>query len=225
MASTANVILNNIIKPILPYMIPPHIKTDLIDPLSIIVKLAILSYKPVGTKISIGNNRIWIQSPTILQGPVRTIYGDKKTDLNILQTPLWFACNYYLSTCTDRKYKWLFEKAIKGLMVLRLTYDADEIVYTISRLIQLIEPFVENENQPQVLIGKTSDIEMKHAIFKNLNSVWDSEAQRILTLFFSKIDGCGEMTAKKLYYINALEIYLSGVDEDFIVMYNYIFKK
>ena len=35
-------------------------KNDILDPLSVIVKLLIYYYKPIGTKISVGNNRIYI---------------------------------------------------------------------------------------------------------------------------------------------------------------------
>jgi hypothetical protein len=36
-------------------------KNDTLDPLSVIIKLFIYAYKPVGTKISISNNKIQIQ--------------------------------------------------------------------------------------------------------------------------------------------------------------------
>ena len=38
-----------------------NIKTYLLDPLSVIVKLAILSNKPIGTKLLIQNNVIYFQ--------------------------------------------------------------------------------------------------------------------------------------------------------------------
>ena len=39
-------------------------KNDILDPLSIIIKMFIYSFKQVGTKISIGNNKLCIQGNT-----------------------------------------------------------------------------------------------------------------------------------------------------------------
>ena len=43
-------------------------KNMVLDPLTCIIRLAILSFKPVGTKISINNNRITYCEPSIFQG-------------------------------------------------------------------------------------------------------------------------------------------------------------
>ena len=40
-----------------------NIKLFILDPLSVIIKLAIISNKPVGTKILIQNNIIFFQEP------------------------------------------------------------------------------------------------------------------------------------------------------------------
>ena len=47
---------------------PSHnVSIQLLDPLSIIIKLGIISLKPVGTKIAIFNNQLHVQDPTFLQ--------------------------------------------------------------------------------------------------------------------------------------------------------------
>ena len=73
-------------------------KNDILDPLSIIVKLYLYYSKPVGTKISVGNNRVYIQNSTYIQGVWRRYNGDSKNDINILVCPILFACVYYLTT-------------------------------------------------------------------------------------------------------------------------------
>ena len=78
-------------------------KNDILDPLSIIVKLFIYSYKPAGTKISIGNNRIYIQESTYIQGIIRKINGDTKNDITILTCPVLYACLNYLKN-TDNQF-------------------------------------------------------------------------------------------------------------------------
>lgn len=69
----------------------------LLDPLSVIVKLAILANKPVGTKVCIQNNVMSFQDPGIFQGFCRAIYNLNKTDLHYMYNPIQLACLHFLS--------------------------------------------------------------------------------------------------------------------------------
>ena len=71
-------------------------RTQILDPLSAIIYLAILSYKPVNTKISISNNCIHIQDVGIFQAFVRYLFRDNKYLLNLLYNPIEFACEHFL---------------------------------------------------------------------------------------------------------------------------------
>ena len=55
-------------------------KQYILDPLSVIIKLAIISHKPVGTKISICNNLVGIQENGIFQPIVRFMLQNTKED-------------------------------------------------------------------------------------------------------------------------------------------------
>ena len=87
-------------------------KNDILDPLSVIIKLFLYSYKPIGTKISILNNKIIIQDNTFYQGGVRKLYGDSKNDINIMFLPIIYACEKYLNKENKKLYKPLFERAL-----------------------------------------------------------------------------------------------------------------
>lgn len=50
-------------------------KLYLLDPLSVIIKLAILGNKPVGTKLLIQNNVIYFQEPGFFQSITRFYYS------------------------------------------------------------------------------------------------------------------------------------------------------
>jgi len=67
-------------------------KNDILDPLSLAIKLYIYSYKHAGTKISILNNKIDIQEIGIFQSIIRTIKGDTKNNLINMLFPLTYAC-------------------------------------------------------------------------------------------------------------------------------------
>lgn len=72
-------------------------KNYLLDPLSVIVKLAILANKPIGTKVCIQNNVMTFQDPGIFQGLCRTMYNLNKTDLHYMYNPIQLACAHFLS--------------------------------------------------------------------------------------------------------------------------------
>jgi hypothetical protein len=71
--------------------ISTFIKTDkkerfdmILEPLQSIIQLALISYCPIGSKLSIVNNILQIQIPTWTQGVTRSLNQDKKDDLFFL---------------------------------------------------------------------------------------------------------------------------------------------
>lgn len=113
---------------------------QIIDPLSSIVRLAIYYYKPVGTKLGISNNVIWFQNPTLIQGAIRTIYRDRKTDLHNLYQPIQKACQWYLIENCDSRMIHIFKLAKNGLVKLKKTYKHFPLVcHCISYYVDVIE--------------------------------------------------------------------------------------
>ena len=74
-----------------------NLKTFLLDPLSVIIKLAIIGNKPVGTKILISKNIIYFQEPGPFQALCRMFFKTNKTDLQYMYNPIEFACKQFLS--------------------------------------------------------------------------------------------------------------------------------
>ena len=94
---------------------------QLLEPLSTIIRLAILYFDLQGTKIAIYNNRIFTQKPTIMQGTIRWTYGNKRNELHYLYKPIIIAIHKYNAKDNDN-IKMIFEYAVKGLEKLRNTY-------------------------------------------------------------------------------------------------------
>jgi hypothetical protein len=69
----------------------------ILNPLTVIIKLSILSCKPIGTKIHIQNNIIYFQEPGIFQSITRYIFKSNKSHLQYLYNPIKFACQLYLT--------------------------------------------------------------------------------------------------------------------------------
>jgi len=103
----------------------------ILDPLSVIIKLAILSNKPIGTKICISRNIIYFQEPGIFQGLCRYFLKTNKTDLQYMYNPIELACQQYLSKIAiqdDPKLKDLFTCAQNGILKLIETYKQCSIM-------------------------------------------------------------------------------------------------
>jgi hypothetical protein len=97
----------------------------ILDPFSTIVKLAVLSNKPLGTKLNIASNVIYIQEPSILQPIYRYSFSTNKTNLQYLYNPIEFACKIYLTQSYTTRYPTiieLFRCAQNGLSKLSETY-------------------------------------------------------------------------------------------------------
>ena len=63
-------------------------RDSILDPLTCLVRLSILDFKPLGTKISLNNNKIKYNEPNVLQGAIRWTNGDAREDLHNLFNPL-----------------------------------------------------------------------------------------------------------------------------------------
>jgi DNA polymerase III delta prime subunit len=108
-----------------------NIKLFVLDPLSVIIKLAILSNKPVGTKLLIQNNVVYFQEPGIFQSVCRTFFKSNKTDLQYIYNPIQIACQTFLKkefTQKTPRITNLFMCAQNGLKKLIETYKNCSII-------------------------------------------------------------------------------------------------
>ena len=108
-----------------------NIKLFLLDPLSVIIKLAIIGNKQIGTKVLIQNNVIYLQEPGPFQALCRLIYKSNKTDLQYIYNPIHIACETFLSKEAVQKtprLKNLFICAQNGLKKLTDTYKNCSII-------------------------------------------------------------------------------------------------
>ena len=103
----------------------------MLDPLSTIIKLAVLGKKDIGCKISISNNQIYIQENGIFQGVARYYLGLTKNDIHYLSTPIEIACKRYLTLEKIKKISnitLIFTCAQQGLNNLMITYNTTPII-------------------------------------------------------------------------------------------------
>ena len=110
-------------------------RADLIlEPMQVMIQLAMLAHSPIGTKISVSNNILSIQPPTFTQGVVRWWNNDNKDDLYYLFHAIRRYYKWYKNQ-NDIVYQYILEWAIKGIDKLSETYnkaDKNNIRHTLA---------------------------------------------------------------------------------------------
>jgi hypothetical protein len=191
------------------------IKNDTLDPLSVIIKLFIYAHKQVGTKLSIGSNKIHIQEPGMFQGTVRKYYGDKKNDVNIIFFPIIFACKYYLGNKKLRsRFIHLFGVVVGSFDKLKETYQGNEIIYNIDQLKSIAQNFIDNETfDPNTLYSSYDSPggKIKQGIYSHINTIWNDSR---LNVIFGMIEEIHHTTALEIRMglVNSLNVYMSCID-------------
>ena len=118
------------------FMTQKREKNLILEPLTVIFRLAILKYKPPNTKLSIKDNGIVYQGPTYDQGIIRMIEGDTREDLHNLYHPILKSIEWY----SYNEYKFLYDECITGLNILNSVYDRNSTIrHTISHYVSVIQ--------------------------------------------------------------------------------------
>lgn len=113
-------------------------KNLILEPISCIMKLILLQYKQKGTKISVNNNAILFNEPSLGQGFLRSIYGDCREDLHNLYYPILRCVQWY--SHEDPHFKYFYQECKKGLLLLIDVYDNNSTIHhTLSHYISIIE--------------------------------------------------------------------------------------
>ena len=198
-------------------------RSDMIlEPLQVMTQLAILSYSPIGTKVSVSDNILQLHKPHLFQGVYRWYNSDGKDDL------------YYLFHAIRRYYKWYkkelvsdddddednsdFEQeaddennkimifnyilkcGISGLDKLIQTYSATEQT-TITHTLQLYKNILSMET-PDVFKNASEDSVSIDTVFQNIKSVYSDNMLELLYNGLVILDKCEEIY--KPYYIDGL---------------------
>ena len=69
--------------------------SQILEPFSTLLKLAIVSFKNTGVKIAINNNKLYLQEPGVFQGTIRYAWGNNREELHYLLKPLMRCIELY----------------------------------------------------------------------------------------------------------------------------------
>ncbi len=156
----------------------------ILDPISTIIKLCILSKKPVGCKICVSDNTIFIQDVGIFQALVRYVYKTNKIDIQYLYNPIELACAHFLTEPflkNNPNIKNLFINAQKGILSLVETYKNFTIItHTLFFYYNIIANYLgEKYNDKLFMRDNISNVYNKELVSK-LNAIWTNERIKIV---------------------------------------------
>jgi len=189
-------------------------KNDIFDPLSLVIKLYIYSYKPARTKISILNNKIEFQEDGLFQSTVRTIKRDTKNDLINMLLPLTYACVIYLGIKERTHYIKIFEEVIISLDKLNKVYESNEITQNIEQLKNIVSKFVADKDfVPQTIIPNWDEPStiLKKSFYSQTNSVWTPNRFKILFGYIDEIEN-SKSEENTIILIISLNTFMNYID-------------
>ena len=161
-----------------------NIKSFVLDPLSVIIKLAILGNKPIGTKILIQNNIIYFQEPGIFQSFCRYVYNSNKTDIQYMYNPIEIACINFLSKdyiSKKPRIKQLFISALAGLKKLMETYkNTSIIVLCLNYYYAIIMNHMEGQPSENLFYKDGMTYLYTKEVVELLNSQWSEEKIKVV---------------------------------------------
>lgn len=180
-------------------------KSHVIEPITCMIRLAMLGFKPKGTKICIFDNSIYIQEPSVFQGPIRWMSGDNRNDIHYLMEPINKAlkrCNSTNSSASSENLKNIYKLAMKGLVRLKSSYakyhnTSSLTSHCIELYIKTIQDHLEG-NQTEDSEG--DDEESKTYNF--LGDLWSEEQLRLINQLFQQ---CTSDKRDSSPYLKAIE--------------------
>lgn len=188
----------------------------ILDPLSVIIKLYILSKKQIGCKLCIYNNSIILQDSGIFQSFIRYYFNNSKNDIQYLYNPIEIASYIYLSKDFIEKFptiKILFQHAIKGLENLIGTYNNNNnniIIHSLYMYINIISNHTGDRYNERLFIRDSISNIYTNEVINKFKLLWTDDKIKILIEmieFIEKINNTNES-------IRCLEEFISSIDKD-----------
>jgi len=165
-------------------------KIDMIlEPLQSMLQLALLSVCPVGTKLRIKENILYLQMPNIAQPIVRWYNADKKDDLYFLYAVIKRFITWYNPELNDKSimtlelYKLIITMSIEGLNNLFKTYTASDS-NTVIHVIQMYKNLLEYNNdkimlEDYIVDGEKNKVNIDE-VFEKIITIYDNNILHVM---------------------------------------------
>lgn len=158
-------------------------KIDMIlEPLQAMIQLALLSICPIGTKLRIQENILYLQTPTITQSIARWYNSDKKDDLYFLYSVVKRYIKWYNPAVNKKSplhadlYQLITKMAKEGFDNLFKTYSSSDS-NTVIHVIQMYKNLLEFHNDKILVDEYIVDVEKNKVnideVFERIIEIYD----------------------------------------------------
>tara|TARA_B100000470_G_scaffold208224_1_gene184876 strand:+ start:1627 stop:2358 length:732 start_codon:yes stop_codon:yes gene_type:complete len=187
-------------------------RSDMIlEPLQVMVQLSLLAHSPVGTKVSVSDNILQIQRPTLFQGVWRWYNSDGKDDLYYLFHAIRRYYKWYKSD-NNRIFNYILAGAIKGLAKLIVTYSAIDQT-AITHTLSLYKNVLELES-PDLFKDPSEDAINIDSVFQNIKSIYDKKLLKIIYNTLLLLEEPTTTEDEQKCYLNGLLSMLAPVNNE-----------
>ena len=183
---------------------------QLLEPLTCIIRLAMLNFQEIGTKIAIYNNRISSQLPNLIQGAKRWVYGNKRNELHNLYKPILISLKYY-DRNNDTDISTIFDYAVGGLEKLTQTYSEHEndiVCHSIKLYKEILSTTKKSKTARAEVEAQLSEDDITLPLYEKFNQLWN---ERLITIIAALLQEAEE--AKDTEEKEELNALLNAVDQ------------
>jgi hypothetical protein len=193
------------------------IKKQILDPLSCLCKLGMLTYYKRGTKISIINNIISFHKPDNVQWVKRTYNGDCKDDIYMLYNPILKAIEWYIINDKSEEVINIIKYTIEGLNKLENTYKDGNIVLVIKFLKNNLklcfgdDLTIENFYK----FNELEEIEETVINYNIIKKLWTEDKIKLISNQFIVLDKNKDDESGMEFFLKSMKTLLMDIDSKF----------
>lgn len=181
----------------------------ILEPLQVMIQLSILSHCPIGTKVSVSENLLNIQQPSLVQGVVRYWHNDKKDDLYYLFNAIRRYYSWYKSQ-NHKIFNYILNHSINGIDNLMDTYRSSD-QHTITHTLSLYKNVLDMDKEE--LFKSSNDTTTIDEVFKNITSIYDDKSLKVIYNTLKKLEE-EKIESNKQNYIKSLYYFLIPVNNE-----------
>jgi len=187
----------------------------ILEPLQAMIQLALLGMSPIGTKLQIQENILYVQPPTFIQGIARWYNADKKDDLYFLYSVIKRYIKWYNPTSNKKSpltielYQLITSMATEGLNQLFKTYSSTD-ANTVIHVIQMYKNLLEYNNDKILVDEYIVDVEKNKVnideVFERIITVYDANILKVIyhTLLLIKQEADGHIQSHNIDGLNRM---------------------
>jgi hypothetical protein len=187
----------------------------ILEPLQAMIQLTLLGICPIGTKLRIQENILYVQPHSLMQPLSRWYNTDKKDDLYFLYSVIKRYIRWYNPTSNKKSplsvelYQLITAMAIEGLNQLFKTYSSSD-ANTVIHVIQMYKNLLEYNNDKILLDEYIVDVERNKVnideVFERIISVYDPNILQVVyhTLLLIKQENNDNIQSHNIDGLNSI---------------------